>query len=74
MSDAFRIRLAEGFNFAYSAAGIINMVLEIQMKGRDNDDTSDPCIIQYIIFPPHIVPNVNFDRENGSDEDTDEGK
>lgn len=27
-----RIRLREGFNFAHSSSGIINMVLEVEMK------------------------------------------
>lgn len=68
------MRLAEGFSFTYSAAGIINMVLEVQMQGVGENDTSYPCIIQYILFPPHIMSNTTLERDSASEEDTDEGK
>lgn len=70
----YRIRLTEGFNFAYSAAGITNMVLEVQMQGLKNDEKSYPCIIQYILFPPHAVSNAALERDSGSEDDTEEGK
>lgn len=68
----FRIRLTEGFNFAYSSAGIINMVLEVQMQGSCDD--YHPCVIQYIIFPPHTIPNAIVEGNSESEEDTEEGK
>lgn len=68
-----RIRLTEGFNFAYSAAGITNMVLEVQMQGLGNEE-SYPCIIQYILFPPHAVSNATLERDSCSEEDTEEGR
>lgn len=70
----FRIRLAEGFNFAYSAAGILNTVMEVQMKGPGNDDVTYPCIVQYILFPPHVIVGPGgLEKDSGSDEETDEG-
>lgn len=68
-----RIRLGEGFNFAYSTAGITNMVLEVQMQDFENGENSYPCIIQYVLFPPHIVPNSALERDSGTEDDTEEG-
>lgn len=65
------MRLTEGFNFSYSTAGIINMVLEVQMQGLKDDFY--PCIIQYIIFPPHTITNPTLERNSESEEDTDPG-
>lgn len=66
------MRLAEGFSFAYSSAGIINMVMEIQMRGS-TDNCSHTCTIQYVLFPPHVITNPSLDRDSDSDDDTDEG-
>lgn len=63
----------EGFNFAYSAAGIINMVLEVQMQTVGNEAASYPCIVQYVVFPPHVIQNSTMERESCSEEDSDEG-
>lgn len=68
------MRLVEGFNFTYSAAGIMNMVLEVQMQGVGKGDALYPCIIQYILFPPHVTSNTTVERDSASEEDTDEGK
>ncbi|XP_031836676.1 KICSTOR complex protein SZT2 isoform X3 [Nomia melanderi] len=73
LSTISRMRLAEGFNFTYSAAGILNMVLEVQMQGVDKSDGSYPCIIQYILFPPHVISSSVLERDSVSEEDTDEG-
>ncbi|XP_043514984.1 KICSTOR complex protein SZT2-like isoform X3 [Frieseomelitta varia] len=73
LSTITKMRLAEGFNFTYSAAGIINMVLEVQMQGVGENDTTYPCIIQYILFPPHVMSNTTLERDSASEEDTDEG-
>ncbi|XP_029156600.1 KICSTOR complex protein SZT2-like [Nylanderia fulva] len=73
LSTITKIRLGEGFNFAYSAAGITNMVLEVQMQGFGNDDNFYPCIIQYVLFPPHVVPNAALERDSGTEDDTEEG-
>lgn len=67
-----RIRLAEGFNFAYSAAGIINTVMEVQMQGPGSKDSTYPCIVQYISFPPHVVVSPGgMEKDSGSEEETD---
>lgn len=50
------------------------MVLEVQLQGFGNDDKSYPCIIQYVLFPPHVVSNTTLERDSGSEEDTEEGR
>ncbi|XP_023246457.1 KICSTOR complex protein SZT2 [Copidosoma floridanum] len=76
LSTITKIRLAEGFKFAYSSAGIINTVMEIQMKGPSSDENTYPCLLQYILFPPHraVVPGSMMEKDSGSDEDTDDGE
>ncbi|KAK0161678.1 hypothetical protein PV327_008097 [Microctonus hyperodae] len=69
LSTITKIRLNEGFNFAYSSAGIINMVLEVQMEGSCNDFHS--CVIQYIIFPPHTISSAILKGDSESEENTD---
>jgi hypothetical protein len=50
ISALFRMRLQEGFSFAHSTSGIINMLLEVTMQaGYD----THPCVVQYVLFPPH---------------------
>ncbi|XP_071119812.1 KICSTOR complex protein SZT2-like [Haliotis cracherodii] len=72
-----KIRLQEGFHFALTKAGIVNMILEVDMKDlqvleADESDASsnqpDSCLIQYIIFPPHNKTT----RDSVSEEDMDE--
>ncbi|KAG7166246.1 KICSTOR complex protein SZT2-like 2 [Homarus americanus] len=79
-----RIRLQEGFNFAYSCNGIITMVREFDMKLELNESDGEglmetcsegglatfPCVAQYVIFPPHIT---NCSRDSIVDEDWEEG-
>nr|XP_018915153.1 PREDICTED: protein SZT2-like [Bemisia tabaci] len=73
-----KIRLEEGFRFAHSTVGIINMVLEVQMKccGDEKDGTHSeilrPCIIQYVLFPPHST--VVCIKSNSDDETGEEGE
>ncbi|XP_075219216.1 KICSTOR complex protein SZT2-like isoform X2 [Lycorma delicatula] len=69
------MRLQEGFRFAHSTAGIVNMVLEVQMKVFDEDSKTGkvdimPCVIQYVLFPPHSLhsPSVTS-KDVGSDDD-----
>lgn len=50
------------------------MVLEVQMQGFGNDENSYPCIIQYVLFPPHVVPNATLEHDSGTEDDTEEGK
>ncbi|XP_043487708.1 KICSTOR complex protein SZT2-like isoform X1 [Polistes fuscatus] len=72
LSTITKMRLEEGFYFAYSAAGIISMVLEVNMQGLEKNSEHFPCIIQYILFPPQVVLNNTLEADQ-SDEDTDEG-
>lgn len=64
-----RMRIKEGFSFAHSAAGIINMVLEVEMSAGSVNGTRGggtlPCVIQYVLFPPHCT-NRSESRELGS--------
>lgn len=46
------MRLKEGFTFAHSSSGIINMVLEVDMA-PPGEELSLSCIVQYVLFPPH---------------------
>lgn len=59
------MRLKEGFSFAHSSSGIINMVIEVEMKASLADSSSDEklprCIIQYVMFPPHNVFAKRYD-------------
>ncbi|XP_026671200.1 KICSTOR complex protein SZT2-like [Ceratina calcarata] len=73
LSTITKMRLAEGFNFTYSASGILNMVLEVQMCGVKQNDECYPCIIQYVLFPPYVTSNTISERDSTSEEDTDEG-
>ncbi|KAL1492858.1 hypothetical protein ABEB36_011037 [Hypothenemus hampei] len=57
-----RMRLREGYHFAYSSSGIVTMVLELTL---DSDAT---CVIQYVLFPPYH--NWGDDFLSGSDEET----
>lgn len=50
--DVCRIRLSEGFNFAASGEGIINMVIELPMK-VNNRRTS--CTPKLILCDPDLV-------------------
>ncbi|KAL3289661.1 hypothetical protein HHI36_023069 [Cryptolaemus montrouzieri] len=48
-----KMRLEEGFHFAYSSAGIITMVMELWMEPFAS------CLVQYVLFP------VNYSESNG---------
>lgn len=48
--------------------------MEVQMKGPGNSDATYPCIVQYILFPPHVIVGPGgADKDSGSDDETDEG-
>jgi hypothetical protein len=48
--------------------------MEVQMKGSGYNDAAYPCIVQYILFPPHVVIGPgSIDKDNISEEETDEG-
>ncbi|RWS15051.1 protein SZT2-like isoform X7 [Dinothrombium tinctorium] len=57
LSTLLKVRLQEGFRFAYNHMGIINLVSEIRVEG--NCATNTPCVVQYIMFPPHIKTMIS---------------
>ncbi|XP_035504823.1 KICSTOR complex protein SZT2 isoform X3 [Scophthalmus maximus] len=64
------IRISEGFHFAATGEGIVNMVLELPMKGTlgDTDRESHSCIVQYILFPPHSTSTKDsFSTDDDND-------
>ncbi|XP_043941348.1 KICSTOR complex protein SZT2 isoform X2 [Protopterus annectens] len=65
------IRLSEGFHFASSGEGIVNMVLEVPMKSNfssENDGKMQSCLIQYILFPPHCISTKDsFSTDDDND-------
>ncbi|KAG8003235.1 KICSTOR complex protein SZT2 [Nibea albiflora] len=70
LSMLSEIRLSEGFHFAASGEGIVNMVLELPMKGMsgDTDRESHSCIVQYILFPPHSTSTKDsFSTDDDND-------
>ncbi|XP_053286297.1 KICSTOR complex protein SZT2 isoform X1 [Pleuronectes platessa] len=64
------IRISEGFHFAASGEGIVNMVIELPMKGMSGDmnKESHSCIVQYILFPPHSASTKDsFSTDDDND-------
>ncbi|XP_039985268.1 KICSTOR complex protein SZT2 isoform X7 [Xiphias gladius] len=64
------IRISEGFHFAASGEGIVNMVIELPMKGisGDMDRECHSCIVQYILFPPHSTSTKDsFSTDDDND-------
>ncbi|KAG8431965.1 hypothetical protein GDO86_018743 [Hymenochirus boettgeri] len=71
LSTLTEIRLSEGFHFASSGEGIINMVLEVPIQSESVSAGSreqHSCIIQYILFPPHVTSTKD---SFSTDEDND---
>ncbi|XP_049584680.1 KICSTOR complex protein SZT2 isoform X10 [Syngnathus scovelli] len=70
LSMLSEIRLSEGFHFAASGEGIVNMVIELPMKGAsaDSERESHSCIVQYILFPPHVTSSKDsFSTDDDND-------
>uniref|UniRef100_A0A3B5B4W1 SZT2 subunit of KICSTOR complex n=1 Tax=Stegastes partitus TaxID=144197 RepID=A0A3B5B4W1_9TELE len=70
LSMLSEIRISEGFHFAASGEGIINMVIELPMKVKksDTDRESHSCIVQYILFPPHSTSTKDsFSTDDDND-------
>ncbi|KAM5148148.1 LOW QUALITY PROTEIN: KICSTOR complex protein SZT2 [Mantella aurantiaca] len=71
LSTLTEIRLSEGFHFASSGEGIINMVLEVPIQSDSVGEGSiekHSCVIQYILFPPHVTSTKD---SFSTDEDND---
>ncbi|XP_058890998.1 KICSTOR complex protein SZT2 isoform X7 [Acipenser ruthenus] len=70
LSILSEIRLAEGFHFAASGEGIVNMVTELPMKNTsgDGDGETHTCIVQYTLFPPHSTSTKDsFSTDDDND-------
>ncbi|XP_034149809.1 KICSTOR complex protein SZT2 isoform X1 [Esox lucius] len=70
LSMLSEIRLSEGFHFAASGEGIVNMVSELPMKGmlESMDRGSHTCIVQYILFPPQSTSTKDsFSTDDDND-------
>ncbi|XP_073214111.1 KICSTOR complex protein SZT2 isoform X12 [Lepidochelys kempii] len=81
LSTLTEIRLSEGFHFASSGDGIINMVLELPIRAHaaswpQSDSSSGDssgrekhtCIVQYVLFPPHSTSTKDsFSTDDDND-------
>ncbi|KAJ7332849.1 hypothetical protein JRQ81_015029 [Phrynocephalus forsythii] len=71
LSTLTEVRLSEGFHFASSGDGIINMVLELPMKSdssRESGSEKCTCIVQYVLFPPHSTSTKDsFSTDDDND-------
>ncbi|TVK90578.1 KICSTOR complex protein SZT2 [Bagarius yarrelli] len=75
LSTLAEIRLSEGFHFATSGEGIVNMVMELPMAPKTPKETSalqdtqqHTCIIQYVLFPPYSTSTKDsFSTDDDND-------
>ncbi|XP_013863525.1 protein SZT2 [Austrofundulus limnaeus] len=70
LSILSEVRLSEGFHFAASGEGIINMVTELPMKSASGETgrESHSCIVQYILFPPQSTSSKDsFSTDDDND-------
>ncbi|XP_054994514.1 KICSTOR complex protein SZT2 [Sorex araneus] len=72
LSVLTEVRLSEGFHFACSGEGIINMVLELPIQneppGQAAADERHTCVVQYILFPPHSTSTKDsFSTDDDND-------
>ncbi|KAM6217019.1 KICSTOR complex protein SZT2 [Rhynchocyon petersi] len=72
LSILTEVRLSEGFHFACSGEGIINMVLELpiqnQTPGQAATEEKHTCVVQYILFPPHSTSTKDsFSTDDDND-------
>ncbi|NWH79205.1 SZT2 protein, partial [Piaya cayana] len=73
LSTLTEVRLSEGFHFASSGDGIINMVLELPIQINSSSESSSgrekhTCVVQYILFPPHSTSTKDsFSTDDDND-------
>uniref|UniRef100_A0A8C5EXF9 SZT2 subunit of KICSTOR complex n=1 Tax=Gopherus evgoodei TaxID=1825980 RepID=A0A8C5EXF9_9SAUR len=70
LSTLTEVRLSEGFHFASSGDGIINMVLELPIRVSPVPTTpkKHTCIVQYVLFPPHSTSTKDsFSTDDDND-------
>uniref|UniRef100_A0A8U7MAB0 SZT2 subunit of KICSTOR complex n=1 Tax=Corvus moneduloides TaxID=1196302 RepID=A0A8U7MAB0_CORMO len=70
LSTLTEVRLSEGFHFASSGDGIINMVLELPIQVSLGSVLLEKhtCVVQYILFPPHSTSTKDsFSTDDDND-------
>ncbi|XP_060775676.1 KICSTOR complex protein SZT2 isoform X2 [Neoarius graeffei] len=75
LSTLAEIRLSEGFHFAASGEGIVNMVMELPMAVKTSkgtpalqDTQHHTCLVQYVLFPPHSTSTKDsFSTDDDND-------
>ncbi|KAI5139765.1 KICSTOR complex protein SZT2 isoform X1 [Manis pentadactyla] len=72
LSILTEVRLSEGFHFACSGEGIINMVLELPIQKEPLEQAAGEerhtCVVQYILFPPHSTSTKDsFSTDDDND-------
>ncbi|XP_042661964.1 KICSTOR complex protein SZT2 isoform X2 [Tyto alba] len=73
LSTLTEVRLSEGFHFASSGDGIINMVLELPIQIDGSSESSSArekhtCVVQYLLFPPHSTSTKDsFSTDDDND-------
>ncbi|XP_017201875.2 KICSTOR complex protein SZT2 isoform X6 [Oryctolagus cuniculus] len=72
LSILTEVRLSEGFHFACSGEGIINMVLELPIQneppGQAAAKEKHTCVVQYVLFPPHSTSTKDsFSTDDDND-------
>ncbi|CAM1294269.1 Uncharacterised protein r2_g361 [Pycnogonum litorale] len=78
LSTLTKLRLQEGYHFGHSYAGVINMVLELEVSAEKSvasalshmTDDKIYLVLQYVIFPPHST--TSSIRDSQSDDDGDD--
>ncbi|KAL4236752.1 KICSTOR complex protein szt2 [Mactra antiquata] len=72
LSTLTKMRLQQGFHFGLTNQGIVNMVLEVDMKDPEcsvdytmKSKHRPTCVVQYILFPPYTKTT----SDNLSDDD-----
>ena len=61
IATVIKTRLQEGFSFAHTSNGVLNLVLELEMQHPHcrppggAAPQSHPFVVQYVLFPPHIT-------------------
>ena len=61
ISTVIKTRLQEGFSFAHTSSGVLNLVLELEMQHPHCRPPGGlappphPFVVQYVLFPPHIT-------------------
>ncbi|KAI1306514.1 KICSTOR complex protein SZT2 [Halotydeus destructor] len=63
LSVLTKTRLNQGFSFGHTSCGVINLVKEIDMVSENGH--TFPCVIQFVMFPPHVERKDATDSDEG---------